>query len=163
MINYNKIYYNTEYRKKIKALSKLNIYIKDRITKKDVIHEKRIEKKIYKKVLIFYKKWSNSYKLISNMYNKSIYKKKYDLKIVLKFVKLQQFLKKNYIYVIFYNQLVLEYYINGIFYLFLIINWLWVNEWNKWASFTDILEHNFFSLNILLNYINNNFTDYFFL
>lgn len=97
------------------------------------------------------------------MYNKSIYKKKYDLKIVLKFVKLQQFLKKNYIYVIFYNQLVLEYYINGIFYLFLIINWLWVNEWNKWASFTDILEHNFFSLNILLNYINNNFTDYFFL
>lgn len=160
MINYNKIYYNTEYRKKIKALSRLNIYIKDRITKKDIIHEKRIEKKIYKKVPLFYKKSFKYYNLISNMYNNSIYKRKYDLKIILQFLTVKSFLKKKKLYIVFFNQLVLEYYINSIFYLFLIINWLWVNEWNKWASFTDILEHNFFSLNILLNYISNNFTAY---
>lgn len=162
MINYNKIYYNTEYRKKIKALSKLNIYIKDRITKKDIIHEKRVEKKKIKKAPLCYKTLVNFYKLISNLYNKSIYKRKYDLKIVLQFITLKNFSKKKNIYISFYNQLVLEYYINGSLYLFLVINWLWINEWNKWCSFTDILEHNFFSLNILLNYVLNNFKDYFF-
>ena len=40
-----KIYYNTEYRKKIKALSKFNIFIKDRITKKNVIKKIRLKKK----------------------------------------------------------------------------------------------------------------------
>jgi hypothetical protein len=37
---------------------------------------------------------------------------------------------------------------------------LWVNEWNKWASFTDILESNFFNIIIILKYINNYFYNY---
>ena len=45
MAQKNKIYYNTEYRKKIKALSKFNIYIKDRVSKKDEIQEIRKKKK----------------------------------------------------------------------------------------------------------------------
>jgi hypothetical protein len=50
-----KIYYNTEYRKKIKALSKFNIFIKDRIGKKDVIKDARIKKKKELIGPIFYK------------------------------------------------------------------------------------------------------------
>jgi len=41
----DKIYYNTEYRKKIKVLSKFNIFIKDRISKKDEIKETKLKKK----------------------------------------------------------------------------------------------------------------------
>jgi hypothetical protein len=40
-----KIYYNTEYRKQIKALSKFNIFVKDRISKKNEIKETRLKKK----------------------------------------------------------------------------------------------------------------------
>lgn len=40
-----KIYYNTEYRKRIKVLSKFNIFIKDRLSKKDEIQEVRLKKK----------------------------------------------------------------------------------------------------------------------
>jgi hypothetical protein len=57
----DKIYYNTEYRKRIKALSKFNIFIKDRLTKKDVIKEVNLKKKkellgplLYKNLLKFY-------------------------------------------------------------------------------------------------------------
>lgn len=45
IIKKEKIYYNTEYRKRIKALSKFNIFIKDRITKKDIIQEVKLKKK----------------------------------------------------------------------------------------------------------------------
>jgi hypothetical protein len=51
----DKIYYNTEYRKKIKALSKFNIFIKDRIEKKDEIQETRLKKKKSYYVLFFIK------------------------------------------------------------------------------------------------------------
>jgi hypothetical protein len=70
MTKKNKIYYNTEYRKKIKALSKFNIYIKDRISKKDEIQEIRIKKK--KKLLIplIYKNLNNLYKLVKIIYTK---------------------------------------------------------------------------------------------
>ncbi len=45
MIKQKKIYYNTEFRKKIKALSKFNIFIKDRIGKNDIIQEIRPKRK----------------------------------------------------------------------------------------------------------------------
>jgi hypothetical protein len=66
----NIIYYNTEYRKKIKALSKFNIFIKDKITKKDIIQEIRLKKKKKLISFILYKNLFNFYKLIKNVYNK---------------------------------------------------------------------------------------------
>ena len=98
-LNKKKIYYNTEYRKKIKALSKFNIFIKDRISKKDVILER---KKIIKKnilILIIYKNLFNFYKLIKNIFKVLIYKKTYNLKLYAKIVKFNyMFLKKNNYY-----------------------------------------------------------------
>ena len=41
----DKIYYNTEYRKRIKALSKFNIFIKDKISKADIIYDVKLRKK----------------------------------------------------------------------------------------------------------------------
>jgi hypothetical protein len=66
----DKIYYNTEYRKKIKALSKFNIFIKDRIGKNDIIQEIRLKKK--KELLgpLIYKILSKFYILIKNIYDK---------------------------------------------------------------------------------------------
>jgi hypothetical protein len=69
-MNEDKIYYNTEYRKQIKALSKFNIYVKDRISKKNEIKEARL--KIKKKLLapLFYKNLFNVYNLIKKIFNK---------------------------------------------------------------------------------------------
>jgi hypothetical protein len=69
-MNEEKIYYNTEYRKQIKALSKFNIFVKDRITKKNEIKEARL--KIKKKLVapLFYKSLFNFYKLIKLIFNK---------------------------------------------------------------------------------------------
>jgi hypothetical protein len=57
----DKIYYNTEYRKRIKALSKFNIFIKDRLSNRDVIKEISLKKKrellgplLYKNLYKFY-------------------------------------------------------------------------------------------------------------
>jgi hypothetical protein len=66
----DKIYYNTEYRKKIKALSKFNIFIKDRIGKKDIIQEIRLKKKKILLGPIIYKNLFKFYILIKNIYNK---------------------------------------------------------------------------------------------
>lgn len=66
----NKIYYKTEYRKKIKALSKFNIFIKDRISKKDVIQEVKQKKKKSLLGPILYKNCYNLYDIISKLYNK---------------------------------------------------------------------------------------------
>jgi hypothetical protein len=70
MKQHDKIYYNTEYRKKIKALSKFNIFIKDRIGKKDIIQEIRIKKKKQLLGPLLYKNLFNFYILIKNVYNK---------------------------------------------------------------------------------------------
>jgi hypothetical protein len=156
----DKIYYNTEYRKKIKALSKFNIFIKDRIGKNDIIQEIRLKKK--KELLgpLIYKILSKFYILIKNIYDKWIYKIDYDLKLSLKFYLINKIFKnrKNYIY--FKNQLILEYFFNGFTYFLLVINWLWIDEWNKWASFTDILEFNFFNVIIMMKYVNNYFFEF---
>jgi hypothetical protein len=85
-----KIYYNTEYRKRIKALSKFNIFIKDRITKKDVIQEVKLKKKKKLIGLIIYKNLYNFYKYIKRVYNKYIYKINYDLKLDLDFYDLNK-------------------------------------------------------------------------
>jgi hypothetical protein len=66
----DKIYYNTEYRKKIKALSKFNIFIKDRIGRKDIIQEIRLKKKKILLGPIIYKNLFGFYILIKNIYNK---------------------------------------------------------------------------------------------
>ena len=153
-----KIYYNTEYRKKIKALSKFNIFIKDRIGKKDEIKEPRLKKKKEFLCPIIYKTFYKLYKLIKIIYKKIIYSINYDLKINIEFYFLNKINKK--INWFLKNQLILEYFLNSIIYFLLIVNWLWVNEWNKWASFTDILECNFFNINIILKYINNYFNNY---
>ena len=79
--------------------------------------------------------------------------------LVLKFYDLNKLWKKN-IYIYFFNQLVLDYLFNGIIYFFLIINWLWISEWNKWASLTDILEYSFFNKETLLRYVNNYFSEF---
>ena len=65
-----KIYYNTEYRKKIKALSKFNIFIKDKVSNKDIIQEIKIKKK--KKLLapLIYKSFTNFNILIQEVYDK---------------------------------------------------------------------------------------------
>jgi len=152
-MNQDKIYYNTEYRKKIKALSKFNIFIKDRLTKRDEINEPRLKKKKELLAPLLYRNLFKLYFLIKSIYNKWIYKINYDLNLNLKFLSLKENNKK--INIFFKNQLILEYLFNGIFYFFLIINWLWINEWNKWASFTDILEYKFFNILIMFQYINN--------
>jgi hypothetical protein len=85
-----KIYYNTEYRKRIKALSKFNIFIKDRITKKDVIQEVKLKKKKKLIGLIIYKNLYTFYKYIKKVYNKHIYKINYDLKLDLDFYDLNK-------------------------------------------------------------------------
>jgi hypothetical protein len=69
-MNQNKIYYNTEYRKKIKALSKFNIFIKDRLTKRDEIQEPRLKKKKELLAPLLYKNLLKLYFLIKYMYNK---------------------------------------------------------------------------------------------
>ena len=67
----NKIYYNTEYRKKIKALSKFNIFIKDRISKKDIIQEiKKIKKKKLLVPFIYVKNVKFFSKFIKSIYEK---------------------------------------------------------------------------------------------
>src|SRR6202012_2824823 len=108
-----KIYYNTEYRKQIKALSKFNIFVKDRISKKNEIKEARLKKK--KKLLapLFYKIFFNFYKLIKLIFNKLIYKITYDLKLSLDFFLLDKYLKKEKLNKFFKNQLILEYFFNG--------------------------------------------------
>jgi hypothetical protein len=116
-----KIYYNTEYRKKIKALSKFNIFIKDRLGKKDVIQEPRLKKKRELVGPLIYKNLSKFYKLIQQIYNRIIYKINYDLKLNLKFFYLNKFLIKKF-YMFFKNQLILEYFFNGVIYFLLIIN-----------------------------------------
>lgn len=162
-IDKNKIYYNTEYRKKIKALSKFNIFIKDRISKKDVILEKK--KKIKKEILIpiIYKNLFNFYNLIKDIYNIWIYKKFYNIKLYAKMVELNNIFikKKKNIYCIIKNQLILEYFFDGFIFFLMIINWLWMAEWNKWAALTDILTYSFFNLKVFLQYINNYFFEFF--
>jgi hypothetical protein len=153
-----KIYYNTEYRKKIKALSKFNIFIKDRIGKKDEVKEPRLKKKKEFLCPIIYNISLTLYKLIKIIYNKTIYKVNHDLFISIKFYFLNKTNKK--INWFLKNQLILDYFLNSVIYFLLIVNWLWVNEWNKWASFTDILEVNFFNIKIILKYINNYFYNY---
>lgn len=159
-MNEETIYYNTEYRKQIKALSKFNIFVKDRITKKNEIKEARLKKE--KKLLapLFYKILFNFYNLIKIIFNKWIYKSTYDLKLSLEFFFLEKTLKKKKLKIIFKNQLILEYFFNGFIYFFLIINWLWTDEWNKWASFTDLIEYNFFNIGIIIKYINNYFFEF---
>jgi hypothetical protein len=159
MKQHDKIYYNTEYRKKIKALSKFNIFIKDRIGKKDIIQEIRIKKKKQLLGPLLYKNLFNFYILIKNVYNKWIHKIDHDIKLSLNFFLYKNLLKKKYIF--FKNQLILEYFFNGIIYFLLILNWLWINEWNKWASFTDILEYNFLNIITIFKYIKNYFFDFF--
>jgi hypothetical protein len=85
-----KIYYNTEYRKRIKALSKFNIFIKDRITKKDIIKEVKFKKKKKLIGLIIYKNLYKFYKYVKKVYNKYIYKINYDLKLFIKFYDLNK-------------------------------------------------------------------------
>lgn len=67
---------------------------------------------------------------------------------------------KKKIYIYFFNQLILDYLFNSIIYFFLIINWLWISEWNKWASLTDILEYSFFNIETLLRYVNIYFSEF---
>jgi len=126
----NKIYYNTEYRKKIKALSKFNIFIKDRIDKKDEIYEAPL---ILKKDLlcpIIYLNFYNFIKIIKKIYNKIIYRINYNIKFIIEFFFFFFFFKKKKIKInIFYkNKLILIYFFFGISYFFLLINWLWINE-----------------------------------
>jgi hypothetical protein len=115
-----KIYYNTEYRKKIKALSKFNIFIKDRIGKKDEIKEPRLKKKKEFLCPIIYKTSYKLYKLIKVIYNKIIYTVNYDLNINIEFYFLNKVNKK--INFFFKNQLILEYFLNSIIYFLLIVN-----------------------------------------
>lgn len=153
-----KIYYNTEYRKRIKVLSKFNIFIKDRLSKKDEIQEVRLKKKKKKYIPLLYTNLYNLYKLIEIVNNTCIYKKDYDLKISFSSFFLKK--KERKINFFFKNQLIMEYILNGVIYFFLLINWLWTNEWNKWTSFTNIIEYNFFNILILFRYINNYFSDF---
>jgi hypothetical protein len=69
-MNQEKIYYNTEYRKKVKALSKFNIFIKDRISKRDEIQEIRLKKKKRLIAPLFYYSNFKLYFLIKLIYNK---------------------------------------------------------------------------------------------
>jgi hypothetical protein len=66
----DKVYYNTEYRKQIKALSKFNIFIKDRISKKDEIQEIKLKKKVNLVVPLVYKNLFRIYRLIKKLYNR---------------------------------------------------------------------------------------------
>jgi hypothetical protein len=66
----DKIYYNTEYRKRIKALSKFNIFIKDRISKKDEIKEKKQKKEIIILVPLIYSNLFEFYNLIEKIYDR---------------------------------------------------------------------------------------------
>jgi len=105
------------------------------------------------------------YKLVKIIYTRWVYKINYDLKLYVKYIEVPFFKKKNINNKFLINQLILEYFLNGIIYFFLILNWLWMNEWNKWASLTDILEYTFFDLKIFLQYINNyniEYSNYFF-
>lgn len=156
----DKIYYNTEYRKKVKSLSKFNIYIKDRISKKDVIQEVKLtKKKILFVPLIFKKLFSRYfYKLIENFYNVSIGRTSYNFGFVLRFYTGK---KKEKLHVYMKNQLVLEFFFNGVIIYLFILNWLWTNEWNKWISLTEILDHNFFDLKIIIKYIYDYFSEFF--
>ena len=115
-----KIYYNTEYRKKIKALSKFNIFIKDRIGKKDEIKEPRLKKKKEFLCPIIYKISYKLSKLIKLIYNRIIYTINYDFNISIKFYFLNKINKKIEYYL--KNQLILEYFINSIIYFLLIVN-----------------------------------------
>jgi hypothetical protein len=69
-MNQDKIYYNTEYRKKVKALSKFNIFIKDRISKRDEIQQIRLKKKKELIALFFYYSNLKLNFLIKFIYNK---------------------------------------------------------------------------------------------
>jgi hypothetical protein len=124
----DKIYYNTGYRKKIKALSKFNIYVKDRISRKDIIYDKKIEKLKCFSIFLIDKTKDNYliYKLIKNKYDNIFYKKDYNLKIVFTFLKiyLNKFLKKKDIYVGLINQLSIIYLKSSIAYFFLIVNYI---------------------------------------
>jgi hypothetical protein len=66
----DKVYYNTEYRKQIKALSKFNIFIKDRISKKDEIQEIKLKKKVNLVAPLVYKNLFRIYGLIKKSYNR---------------------------------------------------------------------------------------------
>lgn len=154
----NKIYYKTEYRKKIKALSKFNIFIKDRISKKDVIQEVKQKKKKSLLGPILYKNCYNLYDIISKLYNKWVYKRKYNIKYSLYFLCLRVSLNKKWNF--FKNQLVFESLFNGFIYFFLVVNWLWVSEWNKWISLTNIVEYSFFTIDIILKFVKKNHDDY---
>jgi len=96
----DKIYYNTEYRKKIKALSKFNIYIKDRVSKKDVIQEVKLTKKRVLLLPLIYKNLFNFYKLIENVYNMLVPGYFYNLKLVLR---LYTKIKKSNMYIYIKN------------------------------------------------------------
>lgn len=111
----DKIYYNTEYRKKIKALSKFNIYIKDRVSKKDVIQEVKLTKKRVLLLPLIYKNLFNFYKLIENVYNMLVPGYFYNLKLVLR---LYTKIKKSNMYIYIKNQLILEFVFNGIIFFF---------------------------------------------
>jgi hypothetical protein len=115
-----KIYYNTEYRKRIKVLSKFNIFIKDRLSKKDEIQEVRLKKKKKKYIPLLYTNLYNLYKLIEIVNNTCIYKKDYDLMISFSFFFLKK--KEEKISFFFKNQLIMEYILNGVIYFFLLIN-----------------------------------------
>ena len=155
-----KIYYNTEYRKRIKALSKFNIFIKDRISKRDLIQEVRLKKK--KKLLIplFYKKLHYFYSLIKDAYDRWIYTIEYDILLTIEVFLLDKYFKEEKLFKYFKNQLILEFFFDGIVYFFLLIYWLWMNEWNKWCSFTDLLESNFLNIETIFKYINFYFFDF---
>lgn len=158
-IKSDKIYYNTEYRKKIKALSKFNIFIKDRITKKDIINEKKKKKEKKLKIPLIFITFPKFYSLLRKKSEKWIYTRTYDLKLFFSFFishKNIKIKKKKYINIKFFNQLILTYYFNGVVYFFLIFNWLWISEWNKWTSLTDIIDYSFFSFNIIFKYIISN-------
>jgi len=66
----DKIYYNTEYRKKIKALSRFNIFIKDKISKADIIHDVKLKKRKQLLGFILYKNYIKIYKIVEKVYNR---------------------------------------------------------------------------------------------
>jgi hypothetical protein len=66
----DKLYYNTEYRKQIKALSKFNIFIKDRVNKADEIQEIKLRKNVKLVAPLIYKNLYSFYWLIQKPYNR---------------------------------------------------------------------------------------------
>jgi|SRR5215216_7406824 len=119
----DKLYYNTEYRKQIKALSKFNIFIKDRVNKADEIQEIKLKKNITLVAPIIYKNAYSLYKLIQKSYNRWVYKATCNIKLSLDFyISLYIFKESTLLYLFLKNQLVLEYFSCGIIYFFSIIN-----------------------------------------